>query len=121
MKASHFRQQRGHSNRPPRFTALTLVAPKGVLGARTVTASLLTELNGGSPLRMTETPPAGTSLDGEALYVGADPVTPQIGDQRIGWTVQRPTDVSVIARLSGLHHRRAAQSCAIVRLRLRTG
>jgi hypothetical protein len=99
--SSRFHQQRGHSNRPPRFTGLKVVAPKGALGARTVSDSLLTKLDGGSPLRMTEAPRPGMSLDGDAVYVGADPATPQIGDQRISWTMLRPADVSVIARQEG--------------------
>jgi hypothetical protein len=99
--SSHFHLQGGHSNRPPRFRGLKVVASKGALGAHTVTDPLLSKLNGGSPLRMTEAPRPGMSLEGDALYVGADPATPQIGDQRISWTMLRPADVSVIARQEG--------------------
>jgi hypothetical protein len=40
-------------------------------------------------------------LDGEAVYIGADPARPQVGDQRVRWTVLHPAEVSVIAQQQG--------------------
>jgi hypothetical protein len=99
--SSQFHQESGHHNRPPHFTALTLVAPEGSLGARKVSEALLRNLHGGDPLRVAEPPSPGMRLDGEAVYIGADPARPQVGDQRVRWTVLHPAEVSVIAQQEG--------------------
>lgn len=102
VDSSRFRHPAGHQNVPPRHSALTLVAPEGRLGVRRVAGSLLGELKGGEPLHPTQTmTSAGVQLDGDALYLGDDPSTPRIGDERVRWQVLQPTEISVIAQQDG--------------------
>lgn len=102
VDSSHFRHPSGHQNVQPRHSALTLVAPEGRLGPRRVAGSLLRELQGGEPVHPAETMTStGVKLDGDALYVGDNPSTPRIGDERVRWQVLQPAEISVIAQQYG--------------------
>ena len=103
VDSSAFKVRKNHRNPTTLPLASTSVAANRVtVGAFTLPASL-TE-------RITQTevlPVDGLKLRknvrayGSSLYLGADPINPQIGDVRVQFSVVKPAVVSVVARQAG--------------------
>lgn len=92
IDSARFRQPGGPQNPPPRYLARVLVASDATLGPYRLAEPLLATLGNARPNNRL---PAGT------LYVGQDPGTPRIGDQKLTWESAQPTSASVLARQSG--------------------
>ncbi len=84
-------------------------AQKVTLGAFTLTPSLVSKMSDFEALPVTdqhrEKLPAElqskVKVHDRALYIGADPANPAIGDVRISFSVVSPTDVSVVSKQTG--------------------
>ncbi len=110
IHSSSFKQPEGHTN-PAGMTAKsdTFYAPNATLGAFKLPLSLIAKMKGDVALSLGETHLAGlpTSLKEKAklseggFYFGKDSVTPEIGDQRVSFTVLKPGPFSVIASQTG--------------------
>ena len=110
MDSSHFKHPEEHTN-PTAFPIpkLTTVTPKATLGAFTIPTSLIEKMQGDEPLPATaeslaQLPPDWKSkakLNGDSVYLGADPNTPAIGDARVTFQVLKPGTFSILAQQTG--------------------
>ncbi len=104
--SSQFHQVAGHENPTPPVKAGTFRVEQARLGAFTVDESVLGQVSADRPLTPTaeQAAAASTALsrptrvhDG-ALYVGADPAAPAVGDLRVTWlSAPQNTTLSVVA------------------------
>ena len=103
-----FRHPEGHANPEMAFTARTFVAADAKLGAFSLPSDLLGKLGGTTPLDVDPAALAASSgqnrprqiFDG-AIYVGADPAAPKIGDLKISYHLAPDGPVSAIGRQAG--------------------
>ena len=104
IDSTQFKQREGHTNPAAMpFTTRKITAEKITLGEFTLSGSLaglidnFTEL----PVEQTEQLPAPVKAKAKVqdrrVFLGADPASPQIGDQRIGFQIARPAVVSLVA------------------------
>lgn len=83
------------------YSSQTWTAAAVTLGARTLSASLVEQIDNYETLPVDQVP---TRVDRkgqlyqDGVYLGNDPAAPAIGDLRINYTLVRPTFVSVIAQ-----------------------
>ena len=98
--STKFKQPSGHTNPPPRVRARTQVAQAAKIGAFRLDAALLEKLGPAEPLTL-QSAPANTKLYDGGVYLGQDPQSPAIGDQRITFRVVHPPTASVIAKQDG--------------------
>ena len=103
-----FRRPEGHANPPMAFARREFVAGDAKLGAFALPPDLLGKLGDGARIdvdpavlagRPAQTPPEQI-VDG-ALYVGADPATPQVGDLKLSYFLTPNGLVSAIGRQTG--------------------
>ena len=110
IPSSGFKLAAEHTN-PAAMMAETLVtvAGKVTLGKFNLPPDIIGKMQGDQTLVLTDAEVAKLPAElkakvkcvGEAFYVGADPVTPAIGDQRVKFTVLKPATFSILARQSG--------------------
>jgi hypothetical protein len=108
IESSSFKQPNGHANPPLAFSQRDMVASDARLGAFTVPQTLLSQLSAGDRFDLEagnvaagpgQTPPRQI-LDG-ALYIGANPTDPHVGDLRISYTLVGNGPISLIAAQTG--------------------
>jgi len=108
IDSQNFRYRDNHANPPKKYDRLSVTASDATLGAFRLDAPVLGLLPANTPLGVA--PQAvdnikarianARELDG-AIYLGADPDDPQIGDYRISFGVAPVGPVSVIGRQAG--------------------
>jgi len=106
--SSDFNDPNGHQNPPMPYEGTTVNAAPITVGARTLTPDLTNQIDAFQPLPVAPNQAPGLGrlgrqvhADGNGLYVGANPASPQIGDLRVRWEVAPPTTVSVLAAQQG--------------------
>ncbi len=106
--SSAFRQPAGHANPPMAFARREFVAGDAKLGAFALPADLIGQLGDGArfdvdpsslPAQAGQTPHEQV-VDG-AIYVGANPADPRVGDLKISYSLAPNGPVSAIARQAG--------------------
>lgn len=104
IDSGRFRQQSGHQNPNPRYASATVTAPEAMLGARRIAAAQLAGIGEAKPLPLDPAAlslPPGARIAGDAIYVGADPDHPRIGDLRIRYEVAAPASASIVGAQAG--------------------
>ena len=107
IKSSSFKDSAEHKN-PAKLEVpkKEFVSKNTTLGAFKLTPAIVEAIPGDEALEATEDRLSKVSEDlkeklkvnGDHFYLGEDPATPAIGDEKISFTVLRPGTVSVIAR-----------------------
>lgn len=110
IPSADFKKPDGHQN-PDAMIAKTLATTAGhvTLGKFTLPAEIIGMMRGDQPLALTDADLAKLPAElkakvkcvGDAFYLGADPATPAIGDQRVKFTVLKPATFSILARQTG--------------------
>jgi len=124
IDSSRFRQQDGHQNPTPRHAGRTETAPEARLGVRRLTAEQLRTLGETRPLPLTAgmvTLPYGAQVINGAIFIGADPERPRIGDLRITFSAAAPEAASVVGAQAGDDFRPFATRAGDRLLMMRTG
>lgn len=105
INSSNFRIPEEHQNPATiPYESNTQVADAVSLGKFSLPSSLVERIDETKPLFIQAADikntqlPTGIKLQAGSFYSGADPATPQIGDQRITFEVVNPMEVSVIAK-----------------------
>ncbi len=105
INSSNFRIPEEHQNPATMpYESNTQVADAVSLGKFSLPSSLVERIDETKPLFIQAADikntqlPTGVKLQAGSFYSGADPATPQIGDQRITFEVVNPMEVSVIAK-----------------------
>ena len=107
IESSSFKQPNGHGNPPLAFSEREVIASDAKLGAFTVPQNLLGQLSasdrfdletGNMAVSAGQTPPRQI-IDG-ALYIGASPAEPHVGDLRISYALVGNGPISTIAAQS---------------------
>jgi hypothetical protein len=108
IDASRFEEPTGHQNPPMPVVSQTFDAARVTVGARTLTADLVSQHNGFEALPVEPAQAPGLSRFGrpvaraaEGLFVGASSATPQLGDLRVTWERVPAGAVSVLAAQRG--------------------
>ena len=106
IKSSSFKSPEDHQN-PTKLVVpkKEFVAKNATLGQFKLTPEIIGKIPGDETLDATEEQLSKVSenlqsklkLDGDRFYLGDDPANPEIGDEKISFTVLRPGTVSVIA------------------------
>ena len=108
VDSSQFDQPRDHANPPLPTRSHTFDARAVTVGVRSLTPSLITQIEGFRPLPVQPAQSPALAALGRpvrahesGLYVGADPVSPVIGDLRVRWEVAPAAPVTVLAAQQG--------------------
>lgn len=109
IDSSRFRNPNGHVNPPVRFSGRTIYATDAKLGDYKIGEPLLRQLGDGNRLSLNDDLLAKlkskysdkVSLIDGAIYLGANPADPQIGDTRVSYTSVPPENASVVGVQSG--------------------
>ena len=100
-KSSHFKQPEGHENPSElKYRSTSFQADKVTLGDYTLDPELVNKLTNSKSISLEKdsvTLPEGARISGDAIYVGADPDNPAVGDLRITESVVPTGAVSVVA------------------------
>ena len=108
-ESSVFRQPDGHANPPMAFTRRDLVAADAKLGAFSLPPALIGKLGDGARYdvdpaslagQAAQTPPEQV-VDG-AIYIGANPADPRVGDLKVSYFLVANGPVSAIGRQTGV-------------------
>lgn len=108
-KSSGFKSPDDHRN-PAKLEVpkKEFVAKDATLGQYKLTAEIIAMIPGDETLAVTDKQLANISsnlesklkVEGDEFYLGADPANPEIGDEKISFTVLRPGTVSIVAAQS---------------------
>ncbi|WP_417908861.1 TMEM43 family protein [Candidatus Electronema sp. PJ] len=108
ISSSSFKKSAGHENPDSMpYESEELVADKVTLGAFTLSPSLVSRISGSQALPVNSDIPLPKELEGKAkrhaggFYIGANPVSPQVGDVRITFKTVPAQDISVVAQQTG--------------------
>lgn len=110
VDSSRFRQPDGHANPEMRWTDRTFALSSATIGARTLDVQTLTRIGGEEERPVTSDDAAAirSALGGRdaqvtsgEIYIGPNPSSPQLGDQRISYAVVPLGPISVIGRQEG--------------------
>ncbi len=102
-----FKEPTGHQNpNSMPYGAAEYEADPVTLGAFTLSESLVDKVDSYEPLPLDDgaIPSAlkgKASVQGDTIYIGANPAVPQVGDVRVTFASVPPTVVSVVARQAG--------------------
>jgi hypothetical protein len=106
VQSSSFKSPDDHQN-PTRLEIpkKELVAKNATLGQFKLTTQIIGKISGDESIEATEERLAKVSedlqaklkIDGDRFYLGADPANPEIGDEKITFTVLRPGTISIVA------------------------
>ncbi len=106
IKSGDFKKP-GHGNPGEMaYPSKQFTANKVTLGAFQLSGGLIGQIGGGETLAMEGSKPVPERLQGKArwngntLYIGRNPNSPEIGDTRVEFQVVKPQTVSVIAKQS---------------------
>jgi hypothetical protein len=91
------------------YEAKTVAAKNATMGAFTLTESIIGSISSTNPYPVTQEIfdklPANikskAKLNGDKIYIGANPSDPQVGDVRISFAVAEPGEISVISGQAG--------------------
>lgn len=105
VDSSTFRTPAGHENLTPPLEATSIAAPEGKVGAYSADERLLGVMPATTPVAVTEADAGRLStalsrpvrVERDALYVGANPAAPAVGDMRVRYVVAPAGTVSVVA------------------------
>lgn len=105
IKSSEFKESAGHEN-PARFpvSSVTTITQHANLGAFTIPETLVRRMTGDSPVKPTEEclkqlpGELKAKLNGETIYLGANPEVPAIGDARVSFQALMPAPFSFLAQ-----------------------
>ena len=104
---ANFHEPAGHEN-PSEFPydSMTLDAEQVVVGAFYLSPDLISQLSDFKQLVVRDIPegaqwPEGARTDKRAIYLGADPAQPQVGDVRINFSAVEQGPVSLVAAQNG--------------------
>jgi hypothetical protein len=103
IDSQKFRQAQGHENPSAMpYQTQEWLADTVTLGAFRLATSLVRKIDVYKPLPVSasalpEALRAKIKINGEGLYLGADPNQPRVGDTRIAFAVTPPTEISVVA------------------------
>lgn len=110
IRSSEFKHAEGHEN-PAAMIAeeATMIANDVKIGALSIPTRIVAKMHGDEPLSLTEADVTKlpnnlkdqVKLASNTFYLGADPTTPSIGDQRVTFTILKPSTFSLLARQSG--------------------
>ena len=105
-KSSWFKSPEDHRN-PAKLEVpkKEFVAKNATLGQFKLTAEIIAKIPGDETLAVSDKQLSDVSsnlesklkVEGDEFYLGADPANPEIGDEKISFTVLRPGTVSVVA------------------------
>jgi hypothetical protein len=105
-KSSKFKSPEDHRN-PEKLEVpkQEFVAKDATLGQFKLTAEIIDKIPGDEALTVTDEQLSNVSskvqsklkIEGDQFYLGADPANPEIGDEKISFTVLRPGTISVVA------------------------
>jgi len=105
-KSSGFKSPEDHRN-PAKLEIpkKEFVANDATLGQFKLTIGIIAKIPGDEALAMTDEKLSNVSsnfksklkVEGDEFYLGADPANPEIGDEKISFTVLRPGTVSIVA------------------------
>lgn len=105
IDSSRFDERQGHENPPMPFQSETFDATQVTVGGRTLTPALVRQIGGFQRLPVQpgqiQLPGRPIVPAGDALYVGANPSAPVVGDLRVHWEVAPAGPVSVLAAQQG--------------------
>lgn len=106
IKSSSFKSPEDHHN-PAKLEIprKEFIAKNATLGQFKLTSAIIGKVPGDESMDATEEQLSKVSedfqsklkIDGDRFYLGADPANPEIGDEKISFSVLRPGTVSVIA------------------------
>jgi hypothetical protein len=108
--SSSFKQPQGHENPEMRWRDKTFALSEAAMGAWRLDVQTLSRIGGETPLPLTEADAQkvkGALGQGDArivqsrIYLGKDPNSPQVGDQRISYEIVPLGPISVVARQDG--------------------
>jgi hypothetical protein len=105
-KSSRFKSPEDHHN-PEKLEVpkQEFVAKDATLGQFKLTAEIIGKIPGDEALAVSDEQLSNVSskvqsklkVEGDQFYLGADPANPEIGDEKISFTVLRPGTISVVA------------------------
>jgi hypothetical protein len=110
IDSTHFKQAADHVNTAQMLASKTRIAAKNVtLGAYRISENVMAKMQGDEPLPLTSdnleklspTLKAKAQMGDAEFYFGKDPQTPEIGDQKVKFSVLKPGVFSVVARQNG--------------------
>ena len=111
IRSSDFKKPEGHENPGSMpYVSEEQTAGRVTLGAFTLSSSQVNRINRFEPLsvgsetqqsQQTENLDSRMTRQANGFYLGADPVSPQVGDVRIQFESVAPTEVSIVAQQSG--------------------
>lgn len=107
--SSGFRVPAGHENPEMQWRGRTFALDSAQMGAWRLDAGVLGQMGGAEPLSLRPADQAtieaafgaGAIVSGGRIYLGANPSSPQIGDQRIAYELAPLGPISVIGRQQG--------------------
>ncbi len=97
VDSSRFREPDGHGNPEPRYAARSWTAPDVRLGGFRLNADQIGQV----PVTEDLAPPQSFRSLSSAMFIGANPEAPRVGDLRITWRMARPEALSVVAAQRG--------------------
>jgi hypothetical protein len=110
IASSGFKKTEEHQN-PSVMIAKSMATTAGhvTLGKFNLPAEIVSMMRGDQALALTDADLTNLPAElkaklkcvGDAFYLGADPATPAIGDQRVKFTVLKPATFSILARQTG--------------------
>jgi len=108
IQSSGFKKPTGHQNPGTMpFQSIEKVAGQVSLGAFKLSPSLIHRMSNYNPFPLTDKKvlPKNLQIKGKIhdslIYIGENPVSPEVGDVRISFAVVKPTQISVIAKQLG--------------------
>lgn len=105
IDSNGFHSPAGHENPGTiPYEAMTMTAQRVTLGAFELSPAQVDSLSKSEPLGVDTLPPALSKtarLHDGAIYIGADPTQPAVGDVRVRFRIVRPGPVSLVAQQAG--------------------
>jgi hypothetical protein len=110
IDSSSFKKPEGHENPGPfKVEEQMFRASQVTLGAYTLSPGLLDKMTDFQPLPITSMAGvriargsfAGMTISNGALYLGANPASPVVGDTRVSFSLVKPAVVSIVAKQVG--------------------
>lgn len=106
IDSSNFKKPQGHKNPAMQYKSEQVSASTVKIGAYRLNKGLMDQITGSEALPVKQEDlaklpadiKAKAKLDGNAIYIGANPASPQVGDMKISFSVVKPQVVSLIAK-----------------------
>lgn len=109
IDSGKFKESFSHANPEPRLKRLAIAARDAELGAFRPGAEVISRLPAASPLPVSEAQVAAlkakvggqAALSGNAVYIGADPASPRVGDLKVSYRIAPAGPASIIGAQKG--------------------